>query len=374
MTQPQDNTAAAILHLALELGEKYWKVASTRGLAQTPRLRQVRSRDLPALLEEIERARKRFGLPAEGRVVCCYEAGMEGFWLYRALEAAGIETLVVDSSSIDVKRRRRRAKTDRLDAAALVRKLVQYVAGDMWVWSVVRVPAPEAEDARHTERELERLTDEQTALRNGIRGLLKTQGIRLERLSRLPEQLETVRLWDGRPLPPELRRRLERMWERLLLIQRQMAEVEERQRELAAGDTPVAAKARQLSLLRSVGPRTSWMLSTEVFGWRSFRNRRQLAGLVGLVPVPDQSGEQYREHGISKTGRARLRGNLIELSWLWLRYQPQSALSQWYERRYAGGGKRLRRIGIVAMARKLLVELWKYVETGALPEGAVTKA
>lgn len=374
VTLSNGNAAAPVLHVAFELGEKEWKLASTPGLGQKPRHRGVRRGDLAAVRAEIERAKKRFGLPVETRVVSCYEAGMEGFWLHRALLAAGIENHVVDSSSIDVKRRRRRAKTDRLDAAALVRKLVQFVGGDQRVWSVVRVPTPEAEDLRHTERELERLTDEQTALRNGIRGVLKTQGVRLDRLSRLPEQLEAVRLWDGGALPTELRRRVERLWERLQLVQKQIAEVRARQQQRVEEDTRVAEKARQLSLLKSVGPRLSWQLSTEIFGWRSFSNRRQLGGLVGLVPVPEQSGDLYREHGISKSGRSRLRASLIELAWLWLRYQPQSALSQWYQGKYAGGGKRLRRIGIVALARRLLIDLWKYVETGALPEGALTKA
>jgi transposase len=273
-----------------------------------------------------------------------------------------------------VNRRRRQAKTDRLDAAALVTKLVEYVSGHRKVWSVVRVPPIEAEDLRHNDRELARLTEERTACRNAIRGLLKTQGIRLERLTDLRTQLERVRRFDGNELGPELRDRLVRVWERLELVEQQMQAVRTRRRELIDGESNAAKMARQLLELRSLGENASWELATEIFGWRRFSNRRQLGGLLGLVPVPYQSGNTARESGISKAGRGRLRATLIEVAWLWLRYQPNSALTWWFNTRYALGSKRLRRIGIVAVARKLLIELWKYLETGALPVGAETKA
>lgn len=307
-------------------------------------------------------------------MVSCYEAGPEGFWLHRALRAQGIENHVVDSSSIDVKRGRKRAKTDKLDVGKLVVKLVQYVAGDEKVWSVVRVPPEAAEDVRHNERELERLKEERTAAVNAIKGLLKTQGIRLGRLFDLPRQLADVRCWDGSPVGPELRARLERTWTRLELVKAQIEVVEQRREELLAGDSEAAVKARQLMELKALGPTLSWTLATELFGWRSFANRRELGGLVGLAPVPFQSGMMRQDGGHAKTGRSRLRASLTELAWGWVRYQPESALTQWYERKFAHGGKRLRRIGIVAVARKLLIELWKYLETGALPEGALTKA
>jgi transposase len=370
-----DNTAASILHVAFELAEKHWKLAFTTGTGQKPRTRQITAGDLGTVAQEIERARQRFKLPADARVVTCYEAGMDGFWLHRALVVEGYENVVVDSSSIDVKRRRRQAKTDRLDAAALVQKLVHYVAGQRRIWSVVRVPSAEAEDLRHNDREVTRLTDEATACRNMIRGLLKTQGVRLQTLRKLPEQLAEIRLWDGSPLMSELMSRLLRAWERLQLIERQIKEATDRRAELLQDPTSTTAqKARQLLLLRSLGPNMAWELSTELFGWRQFSNRRELGGLVGLVPVPYQSGESSREHGISRAGRARLRAGLIELAWLWTRYQRDSALTQWFEKKYGHGSRRLRRIGIVALARKLLVELWRYLETGALPEGALTKA
>jgi transposase len=368
------NTERAVLHVAFELGEKGWRLAFTTGLGQKPRQRKIGPGDLEALEREIARAKRRFGLAERTRVVTCYEAGMEGFWLHRALEARGIENVVVDSSSIDVKRGRRSAKTDRLDAAALVMKLVRYEEGDRKVWSVVRVPPREAEDLRHNDRELTRLSDERTAIRNGIQGLLKTQGIRGVRLRNFAEQLARLRSFEGEELGMELQARLLRQWERLQLVEEQIKAVEARRQELLAQTGRVAEKARQLLLLRGLGENLSWELSTEIFGWRTFENRRQLGGLVGLVPVPHQSGGSHREQSISKAGRVRLRSNLIEMAWLWLRYQGQSELARWYQRKFGYGGKRLRRIGIVALARRLLIELWRYLETGALPEGAQLKA
>jgi transposase len=366
---------APVLHLALELSEKTWKLGFTTGLGQKARQRNVHCGDVSAVLREVEAARRRFQLPQGVRVVSCYEAGMEGFWLHRALVAHGLENHVVDSSSIDVKRRGRRAKTDRLDAAALVQKLVRYVAGDRKVWSVVRVPPPEAEDMRHNDRELHQLRAARTASRNSIGGLLKTQGIRLRgRLRCLPEELEGLRLWNDQPLGPELKAQLLRIWERLQLIEQQIASVEARRQELREYDTVAAHKANRLQTLKALGPTISWTLAMEIFAWRSFSNRRELAGLVGLVPTPYQSGTMSRDQGISKQGRPQLRALLIELAWLWVRWQKQSPLTQWFEQRYAAGGKRLRRIGIVAVSRKLIIELWKFLETGVVPEGALTTA
>lgn len=369
----EDSELVPVVYLAFELAEKNWKLAFTTGLGQKARQRSVAAGDLEAVEREIARAKRRFGLAEQTRVVSCYEAGMEGFWLHRVLEQHGIENVVVDSSSIDVKRGRRTAKSDRLDGAALVMKLVRFVEGDRRVWSVVRVPPPEAEDLRHNDRELTRLSDERTAASNGIRGSLKTQGIRLQRLRDLPGQLSTLRGADGAELGPELKARLLRLWERLQLIEKQIVEVKRRRSELMEQNTEVARKARQLLVLRGVGPNTSWELATEIFGWRTFQNRRQVGALVGLVGVPYQSGETHREQGISKAGRTRLRASLIELAWLWLRYQPQSELARWFERKYGGGSKRLRRIGIVGVARRLLIDLWRFCQSGVIPEGVVLK-
>ncbi len=369
------SSVTPVLYMALELSEEKWVLAFTVGLGQQPRKRTVSGGDVGAVVREIGAAKRRFRLPPDARVVSCYEAGLEGFWLHRALEAQGIQNRVVDSASIDVKRGRKHAKTDRLDAGQLVKKLVQYEAGDGKVWSVVRVPAPEAEDLRHNDRELQRLKDEQTASVNAIKGLLKTQGIRLRgRLPDRPEGLESVRCWDGSALRRELRARVVRLWERLHLVREQIGRVEERRAQLVAGPSRAGEVARQLLTLKGIGPTLSWTLATELLGWRTFHNRRELGGLVGLAPVPYQSGATAHTSGHAKTGRARLRASLTELAWCWIRNQGQSALTVWFERRYAGGGKRLRRIGIVAVSWRLLIELWKYVTTGALPEGALMKA
>ncbi len=364
-----------VLYMALELSEEKWVLAFTVGLGQQPRKRTVPGGDVLGVMREIGSAKRRFRLSAEARVVSCYEAGLEGFWLHRALVAHGLENQVVDSASIDVKRGRKHAKTDRLDAGQLVKKLVQYESGDRKVWSVVRVPTPEAEDLRHNDRELLRLKDEQTAAVNAIKGLLKTQGVRLTgKLPDAPTVLESLQCWDGSALRGELRARLKRLWERLHLVRQQIKEAEKRRAELIAGPSQAGEVARQMMTLRGVGPTLSWTLAVELLAWRTFHNRREVGGLVGLAPVPYQSGTMNHTAGHAKTGRARLRASLTELAWSWIRNQDESALTRWFERRYAGGGKRLRRIGIVAVSRKLLIELWKYVTTGALPQGALTKA
>jgi transposase len=299
---------------------------------------------------------------------------MDGFWVHRLLEEAGIQNVVVDSSSIETKRRGRHAKTDRLDAGALVTKLIDYRAGNRRTWSVVHVPPEGAEDERHNARELRRLRDEQTSLRNTIKGLLKTQGIGLQRVPRnFVDQVSTLRRWNRSPLGSELQAQLIRLFARMELVRQHMREVESRRSELLEGTTNAAQMARQLADLRGVGVTSGWMLATELYGWRKFRNRRQVGGLLGLVSLPWRSGNDAHDQSISRAGPTRVRASLIELAWLWLRYQPTSTLTHWFQERYAHGGKRLRRIGIVALARKLAVEFWKYLETGALPDGALTK-
>jgi len=362
-----------ILYMALELSDKRWTVAFTTGLGQKPRIRQVTARDLEVLVHEVEKAKRRFGLGAETRVVSCYEAGMDGFWVHRALVEAGIENRIVDSSSIDTKRRGRHAKTDRLDSSALAMKLVEYYAGNKKIWSVVHVPPEEAEEERHNARELRRLRDEQTALRNTIKGLLKTQGIRLQRVSRdFAVRVAALHRWNDTPLGSELQAQLVRLFGRLQLVWQQIREVEQRRTELIDGTTNTAQAARQLLALRALGETSGWLLATELYGWRNFRNRRQVGGLLGLVSLPWRSGDDAYDQSISRAGPTRVRASLIELAWLWVRYQPTSALTRWFQEKYAKGGKRLRRIGIVALARRLAVELWRYLQTGALPEGVST--
>jgi len=321
---------------------------------------------------EIQAAKERFGLPAETKVVSCYEAGREGFWAHRYLLSQGLENVIVDSSSVQVDRRKRRVKTDRLDLRQLTKMLVRWHLGEKDVWRVVTVPTVAEEDARQLHREIETLTAEQTSHGNRIKGLLATCGATITVDRRLPERLETLRLWDGSALPADLHRRLLREFERMQLVNRQIRELEkERSQRVRKGATDEATmQVQKLIQLRGIGIVTAWILVREIFGWRKIKNRRQLAALVGLVGSPYRSGQLNHEHGITKAGNRRVRALLIEISWMWLRLQPQSELSLWYERRFGHGNKRMRRIGIVALARKLLIALWRYLETGVPPKGA----
>lgn len=369
------NAPAPTLLVALDLGNTTWCLACARALAEPPRLRTLPARDLTRLHREVATARQHFGLPAEAPIVLCYEAGRDGFWLQRACTAAGIMALVVDSSSIEVPRRARRAKTDRLDAAALLRLLFRHVAGERGQWRVLHVPTVEEEDRRHAHRELARLTRERTRGVNQIKGLLAAHGICLTTLRALPEQLGRVTQWDGQLLPAGVRERLLTAWARLqLVVQQRAALVRARRAVLEHTSDPAVAMVRQLLRVRGVGEMSAWLLTMELFSWRRFRNRREVAGILGLTATPQASGDRRRELGIGKSGSALLRGLALELAWCWLRYQPRSALSQWYRTRFAAGGSRQRRIGIVALARRLMIALWRYVETGQLPAGAMLKA
>jgi transposase len=360
------------LHLAFELGETTWKLAFTTGLGRSPRQRDIPARDGQALMDEIQAAKARFDLPAETPVVSCYEAGREGFWLHRWLQSQGVENYVVDSSSIEVKRRKRRTKTDRLDAKKLLNLLVRWRQGEQDAWSVVRVPSVEQEDARQLHRELESLRSEQTAHSNCIQGLLATHGISVPVNRLFPKRLSEARQWNGRPLPADLCRRLLREFERMQVANRQIRELEkERARRIRQGDhDPAVEQVRRLMRLRAIADNSAWLYVHEIFGWRKIKNRRELGALVGLTGSPYQSGSVEHDQGISKAGNRRMRAMAIEIAWGWLRFQAESALSRWYQRRFARGGKRMRRIGIVALARKLLVALWRYLETGVPPEGA----
>ncbi len=354
--------------MAFELGEKNWKLALGDGV-RGPSRYTVAAGDRAALLEYIAKAKARLGLTPEASVHSCYEAGRDGFWLHRWLVAQGIDNIVVDSSSIEVNRRARRAKTDRLDGDKLLSMLIRYHADEPRVWSVVRVPTPEQEDARRAHRELGRLGHERTAHINRIRALLVLHNLRVKyvggRLWR--------RWWTGhaQELAPGVRAEIERESERLLLVKKQMDTIEATQRQaMAIGTEPQVAGLAQL---RGIGMSSGWVLAKELFGWRRFRNRREVAGCLGLTPSPYASGESETEQGISKAGNRRVRTLMVELAWSWLRYQPQSELSQWFNRRFAGGGKRLRRIGIVALARRLAIALWRYLEHGLIPQGAQLK-
>jgi transposase len=305
----------------------------------------------------------------------CYEAGRDGFWLHRYLLSKDIENLVVDSASIEVNRRAKRAKTDRLDMAKLLTMLIRYDYGEKKVWSVVHAPSPEAEDKRHLHRQLATRKVDRTRHINRIKGLLAGQGVRMPVGTDFLERLDKVRLWDGSALPKGLRARLEREYTCLQFVNQQIKELEtERTEAIRTSDDPSVEKVRQLIRLRGIGDNSAWLFVMEFFGWRKFRNRRQVGGLSGLTPTPYQSGDESQEQGIDKSGNCPIRAMTIEISWGWLRYQPQSELSLWYQRRFGHGSKRMRKIGIVAMARKLLVAFWRYLEYGEIPAGAQLKA
>jgi transposase len=284
-----------------------------------------------------------------------------------------VDNIVVDSSSIEVNRRYRRVKTDRVDAGKLLSMLIRHVNGEQRLWSVLHVPDAEQEDARRIDREMERLKKERAAHSNRIKSLLILHGIQLSVGSAFLKQLEQVRQWDGQPLGQGIKNEILRQYERYCLIQDQLKRLAEEQKEVLASGSSQAQKVMMLRKLKGIGPVGSWKLVFEYFGWRRFDNTKQVGAASGLAPTPFSSGGLNREQGISKAGNRRVRCLMIELAWYWVRYQPRSALSRWFMRRFGSGGKRTRRIGIVALARKLLIALWKYLEKGIIPEGAFLK-
>lgn len=369
-TRPEMSVREPILFVAFELGKKDWKLAMTSGFGVDPWVKTVPSRDLRAVERVLAQGRQRLGVPAQARVVSCYEAGREGFWIHRAVTQLGVINRVVDSASIEVNRRARRAKTDRLDALKLVRMLVRVWYGEKRVWSEVHVPTVADEAARQVSRERTALTQEQTRLGNQMRGWLATWGAVLP--SRQGDGWWTrVRDWAGAALPTEVQARLARADARRQGLERQIAELEAQQQTAVTAAAPRAA-LRQLVQLKGVATTSASVLLDEGLVWRTVRNRRQIGGLLGFAPTPYDSGESEREQGISRAGNARLQAISIQLAWNWVRWQPQSALTHWYTTNF-GKGKRARRIGIVAVARKLVIALWRYVTLGVVPEGAVLK-
>jgi transposase len=371
----QATTPQPTLFLAFELGVHTWKLGFTTGVAQRPRERTMPAGDVHGLGEEMARAKRRFGLPDDARVVSCYEAGRDGFWLHRCLVASGVENLVVDSASIEVNRRHRRAKTDRLDVHKLLTMLLRHVAGEERVWSLIRVPSVEEEDRRQLHRALATAKRDRTRGINRIKGLLASQGLVMPHSGDFQQQLESLRLWDGSPLPAGLRHRLGQEWEHVKALAQRINQLEgERRALLQTSADAVMNKVRQLLILKGIGTNSAWVFVMEFFGWRAFRNGKEVGALSGLTPTPYASGNTAYERGIAKAGNYHIRAMAIEIAWGWLRFQPASALTQWYQRRFGHGSSRLRRIGIVALARKLLMALWRFVEAGVLPDGAALKA
>ncbi len=369
----QDNGNEMVLLLALELSNSKWVLGFSDG--EKIRRKTISAGMLEVLETEIVKAKERFRLPTDCQVVSVYEAGRDGFWIHRALEGMGIESLVVDSSSIEVNRKQRRAKTDRVDVEKLLQQLKRYLDGDRKALSVVRIPTVEDEDRRRLHRERERLIEERGAHRVRIQSLLVAQGIRRKVGPELLEELDQLVSPAGYPLGEDLKEEIRREYERYRLVHEQVLLLERTQRErVENGSGDALDQVRQLLQLRGVGKVSSWVLAMEFFSWREFRNRKELAACAGLTPTPYTSGDMVRDQGISKAGNRRIRSLMVELSWLWLRYQPDSTLAKWFQKRFGSGGKRMRRIGIVALARKLLVALWRYVEHGEVPEGATLAA
>lgn len=370
-------TEYATVHLVFELSKAKWKLGvMLPGSAKLSRY-TIAGGDLPALAARLTDAREkaaRLGKPV--RIVSCYEAGLDGHWLHRWLTAQGVINHEIDPSSIEVNRRARRAKTDGIDLDKLMRVLLAYLRGEPRVCSMLHVPTVEDEDRKRRTRERERLLTERTGHTNRIKGLLFGQGIR-DAMPLKPgflASLDKMRTGDGRALPPRLKEEIVREHERLCLVHKQIAALEAKSKAELRAAAPRSAEAKIMHLidLKGIGPVGGQELFNEVF-YRSFDNRRQVGSYFGLVGTPYDSGESRREQGISKAGNRRARRMAIELAWLWLRHQPGSALSRWFQQRVRGLEGRIRRITLVAMARKLMVALWQYVSNGVVPEGAVLR-
>lgn len=380
-TQLDSNQLDSTLLIALELSSDTWKLAFRVTGSSRVRLRNVRAGDLELLENEIALAKQKFKLHDEASVQTCYEAGRDGHWIHRALVAIGIDNFVIESSCLEVDRRRKQRKTDRLDATKMVHALVRYCQGERTSLRVNHVPGFEDEDIRNLQRELQSIRAERTRSNNRIKGLLIAQGIRVNKIGAdFCSLLENAATGDGKPLGTFLKGRLIREFERMQLCVSQIRELEKCRGELfrraAKSSQDIATRqqvADRLIGLCGIGPEGAWTLSTELFAWRNFRNRRQVGAVVGLTPTPFSSGKLDREQGISKAGRGELRSLLVELSWLWLRYQPGSDLARWYREKVAGQGSRVRRIAIVALARKLVVALWKYAMRDEVPVGVKFK-
>ena len=362
------------IYMAIELSLSEWKLGFNIGFGQNPRLRTITARNLAALQDEIKAAKQRFGLPQEAPVLSCYEAGRDGMWIHRFLLSIGVENLVIDSSSIEVNRKAKRAKTDNLDAKKMLTMLMRYQMGEVKVWSVVHVPSMEVEDHRHLHRELDTLKTQRTRHINRIKGLLIGQGVSISIQADFLEQLKVVRLWDGSTLPTGLCRRLRYEYQGLQFVEKQIKTLEGERLDLLRNSTRADVEmVRQLMHLKGIGVTSAWVFVMEFFAWRNFRNRREVGALAGLTPTPYQSGDSSKEQGISKEGNTLVRSMAIQIAWGWLHHQPESKLSRWYQERYGKGSASLRKIGIVALARKMLVDLWRYLETGLILEGAELK-
>jgi transposase len=371
--------ATVLVFVVFELSKAKWKLGVVLPGSTKLSRYTVDGGDTAAVAARLAavRAKASAGGSREVGIVSAYEAGYDGFWLHRWLAEQGVVNHVLDPASIQVDRRMRRAKTDRLDLEQLMRVLLAYWRGEPRVCSVARPPSVEQEDARRRHRERQRLIRERGAHVNRIKALLHGQGIRdVEPLRRnFLTRLNQLQTGDGHVLPPALRTEIEREHARLRLLVEQIAAVEAESRAIVQQAAPAApaAKVAQLTQLKSIGEASAQLLVNEVF-YRTFNNRREVGGYLGLTGTPYDSGQSRREQGISKAGNARARATAIELAWLWLRHQPDSDLTRWFMQRVRDLKGRIRKISIVALARKLMIALWRFLETGLVPGGAVLRA
>lgn len=360
------------LHVAMELSNKKWRLAFGEGSRERERV--IEARDTGAFLREVALAKQKLGLAADAPVVSCYEAGRDGFWIHRFLIRHGIRNVVMDPASIEVSRRSRTRKTDRLDAKKLLKLLLRAeLFGEKRAFSAVVVPSESAEEELRLHRERERVVRERTGHRARIRSLCILHGLTIGNPA--TTRFDNLRLWDGKALPAPMLAELKREQHRLQLIEEQLDKIEQIQQDaLKKPPTRTVEVSRKLMRLKGIGTQGGWLLGHECFGWRTFQNRKHLGSFAGLTGTPYDSGDTLREQGISKAGSRRVRGTMIELAWGWVRWQPESALTRWYYDRYVlNGTSRSKRKGIVALARKLLIALWKYLEQDIVPEGAILK-
>ena len=371
-THPVESMSTT-LFVALELSSTEWWATMSPSPRTPSRRVRVRIGDQDDLTGALADARRYFGLPADTPVVSCYESGRDGFWPHRFLTALGVMNLVVDSSSIEVSRRMRRAKTDRIDGEKLLRLLLRHGGGERGMWQVVHVPNVPMEDARHASRSRTMLQAERSRYRNRIHGLLMLHGVRLRLDAQFPTRVASVTDWAGGGLPPGVQTRLLLLWRLLCAVEheRTQARTAEARRLRAPASTPTVAQ--RLVRLRGVAARTATVLADE-FWSRSIRNRRELGGLAGLVSAPYASWTRRLDQGLTRGGLPQVRHAAVQLARGWLRHQPASALTQWFQGRFGSRGLVAYRIGIVALARRLLIALWRYVTRDEVPAGAWLKA
>lgn len=374
---PTNNASRPVVYLAIELSASSWVVACRQPMNEKIKMHRMEAGDCEALLALISDQRRKAvaALGVDVIVASCFEAGRDGFWLHRLLLAHGVINHVVEPTSILVTRRARRAKTDRLDAQGLLRVLAATFTGDHDACRVVNVPSVADEDAKRPHREREYLVQERVRIENRIAALLATQGVsKRPSLRSWEADLNALQTGDGRSIPPLLKAELNRLRRRLVVTLDMIREIEtERQQALEVQNDDASQTIGALCKIRGIGDNFAAVLTREIL-YRSFQNRRQLASYLGLAPTPFQSGGMDRDRRINRAGNSRARKTLIQLAWLWLRYQPESGLAQWFRQRVGALQGRTRRIAIVAMARKLLIAIWRFAALGIVPEGAIVAA